>query len=123
MFQFKNSEHPFTTFIIVAILFACVAFTLSGCGLIVKRQIRKIKRNCCTEVVVFVQQGCQPCIEAKVKLDNAGVKVRYVEANCYNRALVKQFGITKVPAFFLRYPNGYVRIQSVDGILRLCKRS
>lgn len=137
MFSYSDRESPFSSlchaitrpsflaFVIVIILLTCVAITLSGCGFIVKRQIRKIKRKCdvSVQVIAFVSDGCAPCQEAKIKLSNAGVRVNYITVDCYNRGIARAWKVTSVPTFFVvNAPGGNVRTQDIGEVLRLCRR-
>ncbi len=71
----------------------------TGCKRIVKKKLRKLRDK--VDVLAFVNEGCASCVVAKEKLAKAGVKVTYIEANCYNGGMVRKYRVKVVPTFFI----------------------
>lgn len=90
---------------------------LPSCKTIMKRKYRKLKRKYDVEVIVFVQPGCAPCIEAKYQLHKAGIDAIYIDINTHAR-LARTWDVVSVPAFFIDSSAGRTRVYSINEILQ-----
>lgn len=66
-------------------------------------------------VIGFYGDGCAPCNRAKIVLKNANIQVNWIKADCYNRGMVKKYGITKVPTLIIDTP--FVKVRTHDPLV------
>lgn len=115
--------------LIVSLLILC--FAMPGCGKIIKRKIRrKLDVNVQVnhpglqvKIIGFWDDGCAPCQRAKAQLRLANIQIQWIKTDCYNRGMVNQYKITKVPTFIITAGDVTVRTHNPATVIQFARRS